>query len=653
MGIVKTVLILLVSMSLITTTGCAGLGGGTGPTQKTLVISNLPPIIPIRDFFANQDAKWGYTLSDTGKWLAWWEVSGISTIMRYRLTDGGKIHQIKPVGDFSFVFNDSENVLYVVDRKGIWVIDADNPSKKWRKMAPRGIYDWRILRFPSADDPHWYFLSYNRSQSAPDIYRFDSLGENRRLIADNDGTIFNWYLSPQGDFTLRYRRLQNGATSIEVPDNGGWRVLLQVKADDQFTVVGHPQPGQAFWALSNRGRDKVAAVSVDPETGEEKIFYQNERVDLEYFAIDKKSQKPAFVVFSDPYFATKTFDSYYQKLYELISIEKRKTIRLLSETHDGKKFTIALSENEDAYRYYLIDAEKGTRQKIGTYAFAKYDEALSETEAITIPARDGLVLPSYLTRPKGAKSGPLPLVLLVHGGPAMRDYWNYNHEVQFLANRGYAVLRVNYRGSSGFGRRFQAAGFREMGQKMQDDLDDAVRWAIDQGIADPNHIAIMGSSYGGYAALTAAWRDNGLYKAAVAHAAVSDMLLQTENHPEFWALHLNSWTQYTGDPQSAKVRAHLKAISPVNHVKAFNIPLLLVHGKQDKIVNFQHSKTLANKLKAENKSHETLYLNLEDHGLSRWQSKIKFWRRVEEFLSKELGGRNGGFDYVEIGAAFL
>lgn len=644
MHLMKQALLPMIGLTFVIAASTASyiwLSREIAPTQKILAQSQLPSLIPLKDIHDHPNSKWGHSLSDSGKWLAWKAINRGNTVLRYRLVDGNEIQEISPKGNFLFAFNDHERDLYVADNKGLWIIDPKNPEEKWLDVTPKKIKKCRIRSFPKAEAPYWYFLC-RRPKATSHIYRQDLNGKNLKLVDKNDGTIFFWGLSPKGEGILRYRRLANGNMQVETYNGDGWHVLLEVDAKDRLDIVGFPETGKPFWAISNRGRDKIAAVSIDPNTGKETVIYENPRVDASSFFIDLEANAPAYVLLNDPYFAAVTFNDKYKKIFDFIIQKQRTTLQVLSGTRDGKKFTVAISENEEAFRTYLIDVEASIREKIGNHPLSKYDATMSKTEPVMIKARDGLELPLFLTLPKGVNDGPLPMVLLVHGGPAFHDFWGFDHNIQFLANRGYAVLRVNFRGSTGYGRKFQEAGFGEMGRKIQDDLDDAVKWAIAGGIADPDNIAIMGTSYGGYAALTAAWKGNGLYKAAIAYAAVSDMTFQTENYPKFWTLHLQNWTQYTGDPQDAKIRENLDDISPINHVEEFNIPLLLIHGTNDRVVDVRQSKILQEKLEKIGKDVQTFYLKNEGHGLSKRNTTMKFWREVEVFLAEHLGGRSEG-----------
>jgi dipeptidyl aminopeptidase/acylaminoacyl peptidase len=260
-------------------------------------------------------------------------------------------------------------------------------------------------------------------------------------------------------------------------------------------------------------------------------------------------------------------------------------------------------------------------------------------EQVTFPARDGLTLNALLTVPGGA-SGPRPMVLLVHGGPWARDHWGYNATVQFLANRGYVVLQVNYRGSTEFGRALVLAGTREFGRKMHDDLIDGVRWAVARGIADEKKVAIMGASYGGYAALSGLAFTPDVFVAGVDRVGIADMISLHTDRPPYWFR--GFWSRFYGDPDNPDDRRIMADRSPLTHAAAIRAPLLVIHGANDVRVRRDHSDRIVAALKARNHAVEYLLFDDEGHGLNRTPNRIAYMRAVERFLAHHLGGRDGG-----------
>jgi len=302
---------------------------------------------------------------------------------------------------------------------------------------------------------------------------------------------------------------------------------------------------------------------------------------------------------------------------------------------DRKRILISVFSDIETGIHFLLDRRR-PQPKLMSLGSARpqiSSKDLAPMTPVHFPARDGLLLQGYLTKPKDV-SGLLPLVLLPHGGPyGIRDSWGYDAEVQFLANRGYAVLQVNYRGSGGFGRKYLEAGRLEWGKKMQDDLTDAVRWAISQGIADPARVAIYGASYGGYAAMAGVTFTPELYRCAVNYVGAVDMTFLGDR-------------DHGGDPVANETfyaiwlhpdMAELKARSPVNHVEAIRVPTLHAYGENDPRVDFRHWKKLRAELDKHHKAYEVFNQTDEGHGFTAAPARIQFYLRLEEFLGKNMG----------------
>jgi dipeptidyl aminopeptidase/acylaminoacyl peptidase len=259
-------------------------------------------------------------------------------------------------------------------------------------------------------------------------------------------------------------------------------------------------------------------------------------------------------------------------------------------------------------------------------------------EPVSFTARDGLTVHGYITFPPGLERRNLPLVLDVHGGPWHRDTWGYDPEAQWLANRGYICLQVNFRGSTGYGKHFLNAGDREWGGKMQDDLTDAVRWAIQRGFADPGRVAVYGGSYGGYAALAGATFTPELFCCAVDIVGPSNLLTFIDTIPPYWSAYLSMMHRRVGHPVAD--RDLLLARSPLNSVDRIRIPLLIAQGANDPRVKQAESEQIVAALKEKGIDHEYLLFPDEGHGFAKPENRLKFYAAAERFLARHLGGRN-------------
>jgi dipeptidyl aminopeptidase/acylaminoacyl peptidase len=244
----------------------------------------------------------------------------------------------------------------------------------------------------------------------------------------------------------------------------------------------------------------------------------------------------------------------------------------------------------------------------------------------------------------------LPLVVKVHGGPWARDGWGYNTEIQFLTNRGYAVLQINYRGSIGYGRHFQELAIGEFAGKMHDDLLDGVNWAVGKGIADPAKIAIVGGSYGGYAALVGLSYTPEVFACGIDINGPSDLIALTEKAPADWKFEMDYWYKYVGNPANEADRKVMKAKSPLFKTAEITKPLLVVQGAEDARVHKEHSLELVKQLEQAGKEVDLWLIPGTGHFIVRWPLQLKLYRKTEDFLARCLGGRSSGFDYYQLGA---
>jgi dipeptidyl aminopeptidase/acylaminoacyl peptidase len=311
----------------------------------------------------------------------------------------------------------------------------------------------------------------------------------------------------------------------------------------------------------------------------------------------------------------------------------------VSSDASGQRWVVSFTHDRDPQVTYYYDHSTGGSRLLFR-PFPHLDpEALAPMTPVTITARDGLALPSYLTLPLGTEPAGLPLVLLVHGGPWHRDSWGYHPVVQLLANRGYAVLQVNFRGSAGFGKAFLKAGVGELAGKMHADLIDAVDWAVAEGYADGNRVAIFGGSYGGYAALVGVTFTPDVFAAAIDFCGPSNLVTFLQTVPEFVRPHLiNNWYLFAGNPGDPEQEADLLARSPISRVDAIRTPLMVIQGANDVRVVKAESDRIVDALRARGVEVEYLVKDNEGHGFVNPDNNIDVYRAADRFLARHLGG---------------
>lgn len=451
-------------------------------------------------------------------------------------------------------------------------------------------------------------------------------------------------------------------TEFRASPEEDWTTLRSHALNEVFRPITAPLPGNVIQAISDRGRDKSVLVEVPLSNHDvdsrETVIAEFADADISDAVVLSASGKgPVDIARSSwGYRTAKALTPRGALFLRLVTDgNDRVDWHINSASRTREIFLVNRSINQAPWEYVLVDLHEETARVVDSYHFGrKHADKLTQSTPIMFSARDGREIPALLTRPKTKPDpGPLPAVVLAHGGPPGMDAWGYDHTAQFLANRGYVVLSVNYRGSTGFGRAFLEAGFRQFGRAMQDDIADGAKWLAAQGIADPKAIAVMGESFGGYMALMAVSRDPGLFKVAIAHAAVSDLVYQQSNNPHAWGLQPDRMARYFGSLDNEQDRAALAAYSPINLVDQVHGPILMTHGKSDPIVGFEQTEAYAAALARAGKPHTAHYFENEGHVYRRWQTKVQLLRDTEHFLARHLGGRDGGYDYVELAVKYF
>ncbi len=418
-----------------------------------------------------------------------------------------------------------------------------------------------------------------------------------------------------------------------------WTVVYETSLLDPDFSPNWFGEGEQMFVFARGGKNTMGVYAFDPVARKlGQCFWQDEYYDAESAYFDDHAAAPPEGVFchGERPEVHWLIPGWKELQSAIDNMAPGRASRPVNESRDRIK-RLFVSETDLSYPdYYLLDTEKKSFRRLGKSAAWIDPGLMAPMRHIVYESRDGIRIHGYLTVPKGSTGKNLPLVMMPHGGPWTRDVWGYNAEVQFLANRGYAVLQVNFRGSTGYGAQFLRLGYRQWGRKMQDDITDAVKWAITEGIADPHRIAIFGSSYGGYAALMGLIVTPELYRCGVCIAGVTDIkgVLKTfRNRRTFRALpDLNRIT--VGDYR--KNREELDGVSPVNHADKIQAPVLLAYGKQDPVVPIEQGTDMARALKKAGKSYELISERYEAHGFYWLSNRVELYQQVETFLQKNM-----------------
>ncbi len=521
------------------------------------------------------------------------------------------------------------------------VADTRSPKTRPQDLTPfsDAMVQW-YGRLPAKPDLVLVEMKLRDGQYA-DLYGIDLRTGLHRLIQRNDGTTIYWFVSNAGNIVGRLNRATDGGWYVQaLNDKGSWKTILNGNLTDRlYPVVGVRDSNSMVYALTNAGRDKIVVVALDRKSGGQETIFERPDVDLARLWTDPFNHRPLAVEYHDSYPRYHFFDAELQADLKMILGSGPVVYHLTSADVGYRRLVIRTETDRLGPRTYLVDRNSGKKELLSVHPLNKHAQSLSATRPIRFSARDGLPINGYLTLPHGTAGKRLPMVLKVHGGPWRQDLWVFEVDTQFLANRGYAVLEVNFRGSTGFGKAFMNRARKESGRKIQDDLIDAVDWAIAEGYADPENIAVLGHSYGGYEALIALTRAPMKFAAGVSMMGPSDLILQVNTFRKIrnraW------WIHFFGDPDDPREYNDLMERSPVNHVDRIKRPLLIVRGARDPVVSKEHSDRLIDKLRKHDIPVEYLEFPDEGHEILKRRNRLKLAYRLETFLAKHLGGRAG------------
>ncbi|MET0189458.1 MAG: S9 family peptidase [Pseudonocardia sediminis] len=566
--------------------------------------------------------------------------------------------------DTFFWSADSRHLLYLQDTDGdenhhLHRVDPAHPEEPAIDLTP--FPGARVLGTQLCSDrPTSAFVQLNaRRPDLIDLHEIDLDTGRLTPLADSPGEVTGWVRTPAGRI-LSFGLADDG-THLLVEWTAGEPRLI-----GEFSGLDHPfgalpcvptPDGSGLWIGSPRGSDRTRLVRLDLDTGEETGVDSHPVFDLDAQrpAVDPRFPSPLIlhpatgqllgarylgarqeIHALDPHFATVL-----PRLGELSDGD----LAHVSCDDEARRWVVDFTHDRDHRVTWLYDHATGTARRLFR-AHPRLDPArLAPVTPVTVRSRDGLDLPCHLTLPVGVEHRRLPTVVLLHGGPWYRDSWGYDPEVQLLANRGYAVLQVNFRGSTGYGKAFTQAAIGQFAGRMHDDVLDALDWAVAQGYTDPGRVAIYGCSYGGYAALVGAAFTPGRFAAAISYTGMSDLTDLTRSVVPFARKAvINSYGRYIGDPDDPAQEADMVARSPISRVDDITAPVLLIHGANDVRVHRSNADRIAAALRARGAEVEYLLNEREGHWFVNPDSNIELYRTLERFLARHLGGRTTGQD---------
>jgi len=603
------------------------------------------PLIPMKDFFRNPQ-KIGFSLSPDGTHFAFlqsWEdrlnifTQKIGEEKEIRITESSE----RDIA--GYLWANDQRIVYAQDDAGdenfkLYAVDIDGSDRKI--LTP--FEEVRVLLVDDLeDDPDEMLMTINyRDKRLFDVYRININNGEMEMVAKNPGNIVGWLTDHDGK--LRIATTSDGVNKsilYREKESDPFEVMITTSFKETLAPLFFTFDNQYLYISSNLDRDKQAIFKYDIVHHQflEEI-YSHPEVDVSTLLKSEKQKKITGVAYFTDKRKYHFFDQERKTLQE--ELEQRfpgYEVVIADRSKDENKLIIVTYSDKVLEAYYFYDLITGEFKKIVEISPWLDEEFMADMQPIQYTSRDGLIIHGYLTLPRELPSKDLPVVINPHGGPWARDYWGYNPEVQFLANRGYAVLQMNFRGSTGYGRKFWELGFKEWGRKMQDDITDGVNWLTEKGIADPDRIGIYGGSYGGYAALAGLAFTPDLYACGVDYVGVSNILSWFEAIPLYWEPLRDMFYEMVGDPE--KEMELLKAASPLFHVDNIKVPLFIAQGANDPRVPKAESDQMVEALKVRGIEVPYMVKENEGHGFANEENRFDFYRAMEKFLGKYLGGR--------------
>ena len=545
---------------------------------------------------------------------------------------------------FYFWAADNQHILYLQDVGGNenWRLYATHvESGATRDLTPFEEVQVQILD-RDKHFPNTLLIGMNKENpQVHDVYRLDLASGALTLTAKNPGTIARWVADTQFKVRGAVAARPDGGLDLCVRESeeGEWRSLITWDADDALASgpIGFTRDGQSLYLYDSRDVNARRLVQLNLASNALTVLAADAQYDVGSIMVHPDTYEIQAVSFVKDRVAWRVLDETIQTDFAKIKRMHRGDFSIISRDDDDQTWLIAYTVDNGPVPFYAYDRKR----QHATFLFDNQPDlnhyTLSPMQPISFTSRDGLTVHGYLTLPVGEQPRNLPMVLDVHGGPWGRDTWGYNPEAQWFANRGYASLQVNFRGSTGYGKAFLNAGDKEWGRNMHHDLVDAVQWAITQGLAAPAKVAIYGGSYGGYAALVGATFTPDLFCCAVDIVGPSNLMTLIQTIPPYWSTFLATFHKRVGNPDTEA--EFLQARSPLFKADQITIPVLIAQGANDPRVKQAESEQIVEAMKRHGIPYEYLLFPDEGHGFAKPENRIKFYAAAEKFLATHLGGR--------------
>ena len=605
--------------------------------------------IPLEDFFRNSE-RTGYQLSPDARHISYLAPWNDRLNLFVRPIDRPDTEAVRLTAETErslagYMWADNERLIFSKDTAGdenyqLYGVRLDGSDLR-AYTAFEGVRSGIIDDLE--EQPDFILICMNRrNPEVFDPYRLNLTTGELTLLAENPGNYQGWMTDHDGKLRAAVAIVDGVNTQLLYRDTeeDPFRPVLTTNFKDVVSFMEFTPDNLEVYAATNLGRDKTVLVRMNPATCEElELLYEDDRYDVESISYSRKRKKLLSVYCT----------GHKEPVRHYFDEEERLLRKRIGEHFPGRRFGMADSDKAEEHylvyvggdrtrgAYWLYDATTDQVTHMADLAPWLDEAEMNEMLPVSYTTRDGLHIEAYLTLPDGLsldEARNLPVVVNPHGGPWARDTWGFSSEVQFLANRGYAVFQMNYRGSTGYGRRFLEASYKQWGLRMQDDITDGVKWLIGQGIADPARIAIYGGSYGGYATLAGLCFTPELYACGIDYVGVSNLFTFMQTIPPYWRPMLDMMYEQVGHPETD--REQLAATSPALHADNIRVPLLIAQGANDPRVNKAESDQMVEALRQRGITVEYMVKDNEGHGFHNQENRFDFYRAVEKFLQAHL-----------------
>ena len=630
-------LLMMASLTMLFSCNC--------PTQDKEMVIEKAKQIPLEDFFKNPE-KTSYQISPDGKYYSYKAPYENRLNVFVVPVDGGEAVRLTSETDRAisgYFWANNNRILYLKDNGGdenfkLYGVNIDGSNQVC-------FTDFKDVRTQIIDDlediPDEVIIGLNkRNPMVFDPYRLNIVTGEMTMLYENPGNIQGWMTDHDGKLRIAYV-LDGVNTSMlyRETEKDEFKTILTTSFKDQLSPMFFTFDNKNLYATSNLERDKSAAVIFDLETAKvSEVLYENPNYDVSGISYSRKRKVITAAYYTGYKQEYKFFDKTSEEAFtDLMTKLPGYEIAVTSRNKEEDKYIVRTYSDRSLGAYYLYDVATKSLDKITDVSPWIDENEMANVFPIKYEARDGLKIEGYLTLPKGytmENAKNLPVVVNPHGGPWARDSWGFNPEIQFLANRGYAILQMNFRGSTGFGKDFWEKSFKQWGLTMQDDITDGVNWLVEKGIADESRIAIYGASYGGYATLQGIVVTPELYAAAIDYVGVSNLFSFMKTIPPYWKPMLDMMYEMVGNPVTDSVQ--LAATSPALNADKIITPLFIAQGANDPRVNKDESDQMVAALKARNVAVEYMVKDNEGHGFHNKENQFEFYGAMEKFLAKQM-----------------